>query len=69
MKPEEVKSGASRGEERQIWRSLEARELTPTQRAALQVEFEQRANVADWDPIDRRDFMRLMGSSLALAGP
>jgi Fe-S-cluster-containing dehydrogenase component/anaerobic selenocysteine-containing dehydrogenase len=51
-----------------LWKSLATRDLTATQRAALQVEFEQRADVAHWDPIDRRDFVRLMGASMAMAG-
>ncbi|HEY8240929.1 MAG TPA: TAT-variant-translocated molybdopterin oxidoreductase, partial [Kiritimatiellia bacterium] len=51
-----------------FWKSLATRDLSPVQKAAMQVEFERRADVADWDPIDRRDFMRLMGASMAMAG-
>jgi molybdopterin-containing oxidoreductase family iron-sulfur binding subunit len=53
---------------RVFWKTLAEREMTPVQRAALIAEFEQRAGVAGWDPVDRRDFLRLMTASLALAG-
>lgn len=58
---------ASRG--RNYWRSLE--DLATTDRFARMMEREmprQAAAVAEWDPIDRRDFIRLMGASMALAG-
>ena len=68
MKPEVRDQKSEVSKSRALWRSLATRELSATQKAALQVEFEQRADVAAWDPIDRRDFMRLMGASLAMAG-
>ncbi len=58
---------AARG--RNYWRSLE--DLATTDRFARMMEREmprQAAAVAEWDPIDRRDFIRLMGASMALAG-
>ncbi len=54
---------------RPYWRSLEA--LASTDRFARMMQREmpqQAAAVASWDPIDRRDFIRLMGASMALAG-
>ena len=54
---------------RQYWRSLE--QLASTDQFARMLEKEmprQAAVVAEWDPIDRRDFIRLMGASMALAG-
>lgn len=57
----------SRG--RAYWRSLE--DLACTDRFARMMQREMprhAAAVADWDPIDRRDFIRLMGASMALAG-
>jgi molybdopterin-containing oxidoreductase family iron-sulfur binding subunit len=51
------------------WRSLEqlAAELD-TREQPERVTLHHSSAVADWDPIDRRDFIRLMGASLALAG-
>lgn len=60
---------AARGDEPALWRSLEelaARGGTETE--ALRRYLERAAPVAEWDPIDRREFLRLMGASLALAG-
>src|SRR6266446_3711821 len=49
------------------WRSLEELAATPRFTAWLQREFPQGA--CEWtNEIDRRDFLRLMGASLALAG-
>ena len=53
---------------RQYWRSLEALASTDGFRSMLEREMPRQAAVAEWDPIDRRDFIRLMGASLALAG-
>ena len=52
---------------RTYWRSLEEVADTPAFRAALARQFPSQA--AAWiDPLRRRDFLRLMGASLALAG-
>ena len=54
---------------RSYWRSLDRLASTDGFKAMLEREMpRQAAAVADWDPIDRRDFIRLMGASLALAG-
>jgi molybdopterin-containing oxidoreductase family iron-sulfur binding subunit len=54
---------------RRYWRSLEQLASTSEFREMLEREMPRHAAaVADWDPIDRRDFIRLMGASLALAG-
>ena len=68
MSNTEVRGQRSEVSGRHYWRSLEGKSLTALQRAELQAEFEQRAGVAEWDPLDRRDFLRLMGASMALAG-
>ncbi len=52
---------------RDYWRSLEALADTPAFRELLDREFP--ANASEWiDPVGRRQFLRLMGASLALAG-
>ena len=58
---------ASRG--RTYWRSLEDLACTDRFSRMMQREMPQHAAaVSSWDPIDRRDFIRLMGASMALAG-
>src|SRR6202008_1448988 len=55
----------SRG--REYWRSLEALAGTPEFQTFLHREFPQ--NASEWlDPGGRRNFLKLMGASLALAG-
>jgi len=52
---------------RQYWRSLEAVAETPEFKEYLHREFPQ--NATEWlDPIGRRNFLKLMSASLALAG-
>jgi MoCo/4Fe-4S cofactor protein with predicted Tat translocation signal len=59
--------GQARG--RQYWRTLEELAASNSFRQMVQREFpRQAAAVADWEPVDRRDFLRLMGASLAFAG-
>jgi molybdopterin-containing oxidoreductase family iron-sulfur binding subunit len=51
----------------EFWRSLEELAGSPAFREALQREFPEHASV--WvDPVGRREFLKLMGASLALAG-
>lgn len=64
----EAQAQLARARGRQYWRSLEELASTDRFRAMVEREFPRQAAVADWDPIDRRDFIRLMGASLALAG-
>ena len=55
----------SRG--REYWRSLEGLAGTPEFKEFLHREFPQ--NASEWlDPVGRRNFLKLMGASLALAG-
>ena len=50
-----------------FWRSLDEVAETPEFQQYLQREFPE--NAADWsDPAGRRQFLKLMGASLALAG-
>jgi MoCo/4Fe-4S cofactor protein with predicted Tat translocation signal len=52
---------------RTYWRSLEALAETPEFKEFLHREFPQ--NASEWlDPVGRRNFLKLMGASLALAG-
>jgi MoCo/4Fe-4S cofactor protein with predicted Tat translocation signal len=52
---------------RHYWRSLEALAETPEFKEFLHREFPQ--NASEWlDPVGRRNFLKLMGASLALAG-
>jgi len=52
---------------RQYWRSLESLAETPEFKEFLHREFPQ--NASEWlDPVGRRNFLKLMGASLALAG-
>jgi molybdopterin-containing oxidoreductase family iron-sulfur binding subunit len=52
---------------REYWRSLEALAETPEFKDFLHREFPQ--NASEWlDPVGRRNFLKLMGASLALAG-
>src|SRR5690242_15684938 len=52
---------------RQFWRSFEELADTEEFRALVHREFPQHAS--EWfDPVGRRNFLKLMGASLALAG-
>ena len=52
---------------REYWRSLESLSETPEFKQYLHREFPQ--NASEWlDPVGRRNFLKLMGASLALAG-
>ena len=52
---------------REYWRSLESLSETPEFKEFLHREFPQ--NASEWlDPVGRRNFLKLMGASLALAG-
>jgi molybdopterin-containing oxidoreductase family iron-sulfur binding subunit len=52
---------------REYWRSLESLAETPEFKEFLHREFPQ--NASEWlDPVGRRNFLKLMGASLALAG-
>jgi MoCo/4Fe-4S cofactor protein with predicted Tat translocation signal len=52
---------------REYWRSLESLAETPEFKEFLHREFPQHAS--EWlDPVGRRNFLKLMGASLALAG-
>jgi molybdopterin-containing oxidoreductase family iron-sulfur binding subunit len=52
---------------REYWRSLESLTETPEFKEFLHREFPQ--NASEWlDPVGRRNFLKLMGASLALAG-
>jgi MoCo/4Fe-4S cofactor protein with predicted Tat translocation signal len=52
---------------RDYWRSLESLAETPEFKEFLHREFPQ--NASEWlDPVGRRNFLKLMGASLALAG-
>src|SRR5688572_19267066 len=52
---------------RHYWRSLESLAQTPEFKEFLHREFPQ--NASEWlDPVGRRNFLKLMGASLALAG-
>src|SRR5665213_1139810 len=57
---------ASRTEGRQWWRSLEELADTPEFHGYLHREFPE--NATEWLAGSRRDFLRLMGASLFLAG-
>ena len=51
----------------EVWRSLDELAQTPEFEAALRQEFPSQAS--EWaDPVGRREFLKLMGASLALAG-
>ncbi len=63
----EIRSRLGRATGREYWRSLEELAGTPRFEAWLHREFPARAS--EWtDPVGRREFLRLMGASLALAG-
>jgi MoCo/4Fe-4S cofactor protein with predicted Tat translocation signal len=53
---------------RRYWRSVEELADTPEVRAWLEREFPQGAAELEADGVSRRNFLRLMGASLALAG-
>ncbi len=53
---------------RRHWRSLNDLADTPEFREWLEREFPQGASELELDPVSRRNFLRLMGASLALAG-
>src|SRR6187397_3715785 len=60
-----AKLEATRG--REYWRSLESLSETPEFKEFLHREFPQ--NASEWlDPVGRREFLKLMSASLALAG-
>ncbi len=66
---EQARERLTRARGRRYWRSLEQLATSDGFQSMLEREMpRQAAAVADWDPIDRREFMRLMGASLALAG-
>lgn len=52
---------------RQYWRSLEELADTPEFHAFLEREFPHQAPT-EWEPLNRRSFMKVMGATLALAG-
>ena len=49
----------------EFWRSMD--ELSPEYRAEIEREFPEQAGLLD-DPVSRRQFLTLMGASLALVG-
>ena len=61
----EVRRRLATSEGRRFWRSLEQVAETPAFAALLEQEFPRQAVSSG---IDRREFLRLMGASLALAG-
>jgi MoCo/4Fe-4S cofactor protein with predicted Tat translocation signal len=61
-----IRQRLARATGRQLWRSLEELAGTDEFRAFLQAEFPREASV--FDALGRREFLRLMGASLALAG-
>lgn len=67
----EARAQLAKARGRNYWRSLEQLATRGNFQAMLKREMPRQAadvEVSDWDPIDRRDFIRLMGASLALAG-
>ncbi|MCO5044012.1 MAG: TAT-variant-translocated molybdopterin oxidoreductase [Verrucomicrobia bacterium] len=65
----EARAQLAKARGRHYWRSLEQLASSGRFHAMMQREMPQQAiAVSEWDPIDRRDFIRLMGASLALAG-
>ena len=60
--PPEEKTG------KRYWRGLEELAETPEFKTWLEREFPESAAEFDADPVSRRNFLRLMGGSLALAG-
>ena len=67
MTLDEARTRLAKARGPQYWRSLEELAASGSFQRMLEREMPRQA-VADWDPIDRRDFVRLMGASLALAG-
>src|SRR5580765_8188584 len=63
----EIRTRLAGLEGRKYWRSLEELADTPEFREYVQREFPAQASEFN-DPAGRRDFLRLMGASLALAG-
>jgi len=62
-----IRARLSRSRGRDYWRSLEEAADTPAVQEMLQREFPSRAS--EWtDPVGRRQFLTLMGASLALTG-
>ncbi len=53
---------------RRYWRSLDDLADTPEFRQWLEREFPQGSSELELDPVSRRNFLRLMGASVALAG-
>jgi MoCo/4Fe-4S cofactor protein with predicted Tat translocation signal len=65
---EALREKLSRAKGKTYWRSLEDLAASEEAMGALRRAFPRQMAVAEWDPVDRRDFLRLMGASLALAG-
>jgi len=62
-----LRKGLSGGGNREYWRSLDELAETPEFQEMLHREFPRQAS--EWnDPVGRRDFLKLMAASLALAG-
>ena len=62
-----IRARLSRSRGRDYWRSLEEAAGSPAVQEMLQREFPSRAS--EWtDPVGRRQFLKLMGASLALTG-
>ncbi|MBU0676569.1 MAG: TAT-variant-translocated molybdopterin oxidoreductase [Verrucomicrobia bacterium] len=65
-KLEDVQVALSYVKGREYWRSLDELSGEPGFEETIRNEFP--GQVAEWDPINRRDFMRLMGAALSLGG-
>jgi len=64
---EAIRARLAQGQRQQYWRSLEELAETREFQEFLHREFPQ--NASEWlDPVGRRDFLKLMGASLAFAG-
>ena len=62
-----LRARLANAEGREFWRSLDELADTPEFNELLKREFPHGA--AEWrDPVSRRNFLKLMGASLALAG-
>ena len=67
MTLDEARAHLAKARGKQYWRSLNELSDSDAFQRMIQREFPRQA-VESWDPVDRRDFMKLMGASLALAG-